>query len=207
MQTLPHPLPVTSVPDRLIVGPSLPTLPWEDRPAGSSDVVWRYQRNPIIPHDLLPNSNSIFNSAVVPFKKGSAGVFRVDTKSRDMQLHAGKSQDAINWRLALQRIVFVPDNPVAAKINAWGYGYKPRVTWLEDRYYVTWCNYHHSPTIGVGYTHDFETFYQLDNAFLPFNRNGVLFPAKSTAKSPCSAGPATTAILHLATSSTAKART
>ena len=52
------------------------------------------------------------------------------------------------------------------------------MTWLEDRYYVTWCNGYHGPTIGVGYTHDFETFHQLDNAFLPFNRNGVLFPRR-----------------------------
>ena len=43
---------------------------------------------------------------------------------------------------------------------------------------MTWCNGYHGPTIGVGYTNDFETFYQLDNAFLPFNRNGVLFPRK-----------------------------
>ena len=26
--------------------------------------------------------------------------------------------------------------------------------------------------------HDFKTFVQLDNAFLPFNRNGVLFPRR-----------------------------
>ncbi len=52
------------------------------------------------------------------------------------------------------------------------------MTWLEDRYYLTWCNGYHGPTIGVGYTHDFRTFTQLDNAFLPFNRNGVLFPRR-----------------------------
>ena len=33
-------------------------------------------------------------------------------------------------------------------------------------------------TIGVGWTEDFETFHQVENAFLPFNRNGVLFPRK-----------------------------
>jgi beta-1,4-mannooligosaccharide/beta-1,4-mannosyl-N-acetylglucosamine phosphorylase len=49
---------------------------------------------------------------------------------------------------------------------------------LEDRYYVTWCNGYHGPTIGVGYTFDFEKFYFLENALLPFNRNGVLFPRK-----------------------------
>ena len=58
------------------------------------------------------------------------------------------------------------------------YAYDPRVTWLDDRYYVTWCNGYHGPTIGIAYTHDFETFHQLDNAFLPFNRNGVLFPRR-----------------------------
>ena len=38
------------------------------------------------------------------------------------------------------------------------------------------------PTIGVGYTHDFKTFHQLENAFLPYNRNGVLFPRKIDGK-------------------------
>ena len=58
------------------------------------------------------------------------------------------------------------------------YGYDPRVCFIEDRYYVTWCNGYHGPTIGVAYTFDFETFHQLENAFIPFNRNGVLFPRK-----------------------------
>ena len=55
---------------------------------------------------------------------------------------------------------------------------RPRVCFIEDRYYVTWCNGYHGPTIGVAYTFDFETFHQLENAFIPFNRNGVLFPAQ-----------------------------
>ena len=33
-------------------------------------------------------------------------------------------------------------------------------------------------TIGIAWTTDFETFHQLENAFLPYNRNGVLFPRK-----------------------------
>jgi len=58
------------------------------------------------------------------------------------------------------------------------YRYDPRVVWLDDRFYVTWCNGYHGPTIGVGYTHDFEKFHFIENAFLPYNRNGVLFPRK-----------------------------
>ena len=34
--------------------PAAAPIPWEDRPAGSSAVVWRSTRNPIIPRDLLP---------------------------------------------------------------------------------------------------------------------------------------------------------
>ncbi len=70
------------------------------------------------------------------------------------------------------------DGRVTEVQESFTHAYDPRVTWIEDRFYVTWCNGYHGPTIGVGYTHDFETFHQLDNAFLPFNRNGVLFPRR-----------------------------
>lgn len=165
-----------------IVGSALSNIPWEERPAGNTDVVWRYSGNPVIPHDLIPSSNSIFNSAVVPFGDGFAGVFRCDDERRHMQIHSGRSPDGINWTIQNERIQFVPDNPVVSEISDFRYAYDPRVVWIEDRYCVTWCNGYHGPTIGVGYTHDFETFYQMENAFLPFNRNGVLFPRKINGK-------------------------
>jgi beta-1,4-mannooligosaccharide/beta-1,4-mannosyl-N-acetylglucosamine phosphorylase len=154
-------------------------IPWEDRPAGSTDVVWRYSQNPVIPRDLIPSSNSIFNSAVVPFQDGYAGVFRCDNKKREMNIHRGLSVDGLYWKIDDTPIEWLYDDP---EIGRFQYRYDPRVVWLEDRYYVTWCNGYHGPTIGVGYTHDFETFYQLENAFLPFNRNGVLFPRKINGK-------------------------
>lgn len=55
-------------------------MPWEDRPEGCTDVMWRYSKNPVIGRYHIPTSNSIFNSAVVPFKDGYAGVFRCDNK-------------------------------------------------------------------------------------------------------------------------------
>ncbi len=161
-----------------VQGPPLPNIPWEDRPTGSDAVLWRYSANPVIPYDLLPTSNSIFNSAVVPYQGGFAGVFRCDDTRRQMQIHAGKSADGLAWDIQPERIHWLPADPRAAEINAFEYAYDPRVTWIEDRYYITWCNGYHGPTIGVGYTYDFETFYQMDNAFLPFNRNGVLFPRR-----------------------------
>jgi beta-1,4-mannooligosaccharide/beta-1,4-mannosyl-N-acetylglucosamine phosphorylase len=162
-----------------IIGEPLPNIPWEDKPKGCKDVTWRYSRNPIIPRNLIACSNSIFNSAVVPYRGGFAGVFRVDHKTRDMRLHAGFSKDGIHWKLDEEQIRFSCDSPEIARFQ---YGYDPRVCRLEDRYYVTWCNGYHGPTIGVGYTHDFRKFHQLENAFLPCNRNGVLFPRKMNGK-------------------------
>ena len=126
---------------------NLSNMPWEDRPVGSKEVVWRYSANPIIPRDLLPTSNSIFNSAVVPFGDGYAGVFRCDDTNRRMRLHVGFSKDAVHWDIHPEPLTFECDN---AEVGEWVYGYDPRVCFIEDRYYVTWCNgYKGQPTIGV----------------------------------------------------------
>jgi beta-1,4-mannooligosaccharide/beta-1,4-mannosyl-N-acetylglucosamine phosphorylase len=42
----------------------LPNIPWEERPDGKNDVVWRYSKNPIIPRDLIPSSYSTFQRHV-----------------------------------------------------------------------------------------------------------------------------------------------
>ncbi len=165
--------------EALRAGDTAPEIPWESRPAGSSDVVWRSSRNPIITRDHVAEANSIFNSAVVPFGDGYAGVFRVDDTTRRMNIHAGRSRDGVVWELAPEPVTFVAGDERVREIQeTFVHAYDPRVTWLEDRYYVTWCNGYHGPTIGVGFTNDFRTFTQLENAFLPFNRNGVLFPRR-----------------------------
>ncbi len=160
-----------------IIGEALPNIPWEDKPEGYGDVVWRYSGNPVIPRDLIPSSNSIFNSAVIPFDGEFRGVFRCDDKRRSMQLHSGRSKDAINWEITNERIQF--EAAPGHEPQPWLYGYDPRVCWIEDRYWVTWCNgFAGWPTIGVAYTYDFEAYYQIENSYLPFNRNGVMFPRK-----------------------------
>ena len=161
---------------QVINGTSIPNLPWQEKPENCKDVIWRFSENPVILRDHLEMSNSIFNSAVVPYEGGFAGVFRVDDKARNMELHAGFSKDGLHWEISEQRIEFVKTDP---EIQDFQYGYDPRVCRIGDRFYVTWCNaYGWKPTIGCAYTFDFKTFYQIENAFLPFNRNGVLFPRK-----------------------------
>jgi beta-1,4-mannooligosaccharide/beta-1,4-mannosyl-N-acetylglucosamine phosphorylase len=162
-------------PVEVVGGDALPNLPWEERPAGSTRPLWRAARNPVLPRDLLPTSNSIFNSAVVPFGDGYAGVFRCDDWTRRMQLHRGFSRDGLAWELDPEPIRFDYDD---RELEGARFRYDPRVVRIENRWYVTWCNDYHGPTIGVAWTEDFETFHGLENAFLPFNRNGVLFPRR-----------------------------
>ena len=153
----------------------LPQIPWEDDNTGGKEPVWRYSGNPIIGRDGNKISNSVFNSAVVRFEDGFAGVFRCDSRSISMDIFVGKSKDGINWEIEEEPIKFEGADEEILKRE---YRYDPRVCFIEDRYYITWCNGYHGPTIGIAYTFDFKKFVQLENAYLPFNRNGVLFPRK-----------------------------
>ena len=161
-----------------IIGQSLKNMPWQEKPEGYTMPIWRYSENPIIKRDAIPSSNSIFNSAVVPFGDGYAGVFRCDSKCVSMDIFAGFSKDGIHWEINHEPIQFEGDEEITKR----EYRYDPRICFIEDRYYITWCNGYHGPTIGIAYTFDFKTFYQLENAFLPYNRNGVMFPRKINGK-------------------------
>lgn len=153
----------------------IPNLPWQPKPAGCPDVVWRYDKNPLTNRRPLPQATGIYNSAVVPFRGKFVGVFRTDYRDRMPHLHFGHSDDGLKWTFSPEEIAFQCEDE---EVRRQEYGYDPRITRIDDTYYVTWCNGYHGPTIGIARTKDFETFEQLENAFLPYNRNGVLFPRK-----------------------------
>ncbi len=170
----------------MVVGAPVGNLPWEDRPRSCTDVVWRYSGNPIIPRNPIPCAQGVYNSAAVPFGDGFAGVMRVEHKDSMPRLHAAHSRDGIHWTIEAEKIRLTGGDPEIARP---AYTYDPRVCRFretdetsgdsrEDIYHVTWCTDYHGPTIGVARTRDFVTFEQLENAFLPFNRNGVLFPRR-----------------------------
>ena len=62
-----------------IIGNALPNIPWQDKPANCRDIVWRYDQNPIIQRDEQKDSNSIFNSAVIPWEDGFMACSAVTT--------------------------------------------------------------------------------------------------------------------------------
>jgi beta-1,4-mannooligosaccharide/beta-1,4-mannosyl-N-acetylglucosamine phosphorylase len=158
-----------------ILGGALANMPWEERPKGTGDVVWRYSANPIIPRNPFPGAQGVYNSAAVPFGGAFIGVMRVEHRDSMPRLHLARSRDGIHWDIEREKIHMsgaAPELPPAA------YTYDPRVCRIDDMYYITWCNDYHGPTIGIARTRDFISIEQLENAFLPFNRNGVLFPKR-----------------------------
>jgi len=158
-----------------IIGDSLVNIPWEDRPQGLNDVVWRYSKNPLIGWNPIPKAARIFNSAVLPCNGEFVGIFRGDQRNGRATLFFGTSKDALNWTIGPNPIKWVDEDGKPVPLS---YGYDPRFVRLDDRYYIVWCDDLHGASIGLGYTKDFKTFVKMPNPLMPFNRNGVLFPRK-----------------------------
>lgn len=159
-----------------IIAEPIKNMPWQDREVGSTMPVWRYSDNPIVKRNPIDGIARIFNSAVVPWENGTfIGVFRAETVATLPHLRVGRSADGIHWQFESQQLQMIDEEG-----NSWNpyYAYDPRVIKIEGIYYVVWCTEAHGPAIGVAKTTDFKTFVRLENPFIPFNRNGVLFPRK-----------------------------
>src|SRR5574344_2618382 len=163
----------------IINGYSLPNIPFEERKEKGESPLWRYSNNPIINRHAVSGVDRIFNSAVVPFNGKFIGVFRGEQNNGVPLLFVGHSNDGFNWEFEKEPISFVDEN--GKTYNSY-YGYDPRVVKIEDTYYVIWCTDFYGASIGLAKTKDFKKFIRLENPFIPFNRNAVLFPRKVNGK-------------------------
>ncbi len=162
-----------------IIGESLKNIPWQDKPENCSAPVWRHMENPVIGRNPVKGVARIFNSAVVPYQGEFIGVFRGETTNGRPHIYLGHSRDAIHWNFSEERIHFVDENGDNYQPL---YAYDPRLVKVEDTYYIIWCGDFDGAAIGLAKTTDFKTFTRIENPFLPFNRNGVLFPRKVDGK-------------------------
>lgn len=162
-----------------IIGGSIPNIPWEKKPEDINRPVWRYSENPIIGWNKYKEAARIYNSAAAYHEGRFVGVFRVEAMDGKPQLHFGSSPDGINWDIEEKDIQWVDEDG-----RSWipQYSYDPRLIKIEDTWYIVWCTDFGGPTLAMGRTKDFKTFVRMENACLPFNRNGVLFPRKINGK-------------------------
>ncbi len=161
---------------KIINAPAVPNMPWQEEPDTFRNApVWRYSENPIIDRNPVEGVARIFNSAVMPYEDGFVGVFRGEQKNGIPMIYFGRSSDGIHWDFEHDKIRFVDEEgnefmPL--------YAYDPRLVKVEDAYYVIWCQDFYGAAIGMARTKDFKTFTRIENPFIPFNRNAVLFPRK-----------------------------
>jgi len=158
-----------------IIGKALPNIPWQDKPKDFEGVIWRHDANPIIDINPTKRTARIFNSAVVPYGDGFIGIFRADHKNGKPQFHLGNSKDGICWNIEDEEIHWIDENKEAYQPS---YSYDPRLVEIEGTYYIIWCTDFGGAALSIGSTKDFKTFVRLENPFIPFNRNGALFPKK-----------------------------
>lgn len=162
-----------------IIGDVLEKMPWEARPEGNSAPVWRYSQNPVISRNPIEGVGRIFNSALVPYGVGFIGVFRAEYVNGLPMLHLGTSVDGISWSIESEPILMVDEE---GRDYMPKYAYDPRLVKVDNAYYIIWCTDFMGAALGIARTTDFKLFVRLENPFLPFNRNGVLFPKKKDDK-------------------------
>ncbi len=164
-----------------IIGPNVPNMPWQDRPESNHSElpVWRYSENPIIGRNPAKGVARIFNSAVMPYGDAFIGVFRGEQTNGVPYIYLGRSKDAIHWEFDEEKIPFKDENGNDFMPK---YAYDPRLVKVEDTYYIMWCQDFYGASIGIAKTQDFKTFTRIENPFIPFNRNAVLFPRKINGK-------------------------
>ncbi len=166
--------------DVKIIGQTVENIPWQEKPENLKNApVWRYDKNPIIGRNPVEGVARIFNSAVIPYEGKFIGVFRGEQINGVPYIYLGRSEDAIHWTFDKEKIPFVNENGETFMPQ---YAYDPRLVKIEDTYYIIWCQDFYGASIGVAKTTDFKTFVRVENPFLPFNRNAVLFPRKIDGK-------------------------
>ncbi len=159
-----------------LLGEALSNIPFEERTEENGLPFWRSVRNPIVARNPIKGVARIYNSAVVPFGAGFAGVFRGDTLNGWPLLFVGFSKDGYSFDIREQPIRMEYENGAPYEME---YGYDPRAVKIGDTYYILWCDgLGGQPTIGLAETKDFKKFVFKGHPVLPYSRNGVMFPRK-----------------------------
>lgn len=148
---------------------------WRPCPENSDDVIWRYEGNPVFDVSKLKNVWRICNSAVIMKDGKYIGIFRADNKCGKPVLLLGRSENGLDWNMEEEPVVFYEEDGSVFENK---YCYDPRLIKIENIYYVVFCADVEGPSVYIAKTTDFRRFEKLPTGFLPYNRNGVLFPEK-----------------------------
>jgi len=140
-------------------------------------IVKRYEKNPIITNELIPYScRGVYNSSAVKYSGKYYMVLRCEGYNLlDFFMVAVSPNGYDDWKIHGD-IIPMPDNE---EFRIFGHNYyDPRVTQIEDTFYITFCCHGDDARMGLMTTKDFETFNWEGFITGPGFRNTVLFPEK-----------------------------
>lgn len=149
-------------------------------PLHSSSIIKRHPLNPIFTAEQVPYPSVIaYNAGVIKYQGQYVMVFRNDynwneeeQKAVGFQIGVAYSADGIsNWRVQPKPLLEFQGNDVLGSFD-------PRVTVLEGRAYITYCQYTgHGYRGTIAVTDDFENI-EIISSVIPDNRDIVLFPER-----------------------------
>ena len=143
------------------------------------NIVERYENNPILTKaDVPAAAKGVYNSGCVKTADGKYVMLcRVETPSMKQLIWPADSDNGIDFKLRSEPIE-MPDTEEFKKYTT-GMYYDPRVTRIEDKYYVVFaCHSGHSCRLGLMESPDMKSFKWMGFISETDNRNGVLFPEK-----------------------------
>lgn len=161
---------------KIVNGTSIPNLPWQEKNKELINApLWRYSENPVIRRNPANGIARVFNSAAIDYNGEFIAATRGEHTDGIPQTHIARSHDGICWNIDPEPIKLT-DKDGNRVFPA--YAYDPRLVRIDGVYYIIWCQDFFGAAIGMARTTDFVHFEKLENPFLPFNRNAVLFPRK-----------------------------
>ena len=140
-------------------------------------IVTRYKNNPIITNAMIPYScRGVYNSSAVKYKNQYYMVLRCEGYDlRDYFMIAISSNGYDDWKVS-KEVISMPDTE-EFRIFGDNY-YDPRVTQIDDTFYITFCCHADEARMALMTTKDFENF-KWEGFITGYGyRNTVLFPEK-----------------------------
>jgi predicted GH43/DUF377 family glycosyl hydrolase len=139
-------------------------------------IVKRYEKNPIITNDMIPYScRGVYNSSAAKYNGAYYMVLRCEGYNLLDFFMVAESSNGYEWKV---RDGVIP-MPETKEFKYYGHNYyDPRITQIEDTYYITFCCHADDARMALISTKNFETFNW--EGFLTGSgfRNTVLFPEK-----------------------------
>lgn len=137
--------------------------------------VTRFKNNPIITNDMMPfNCRGVYNSSAVKYKGKYIMILRAEGYNLYDSLWLAESDNGYEWKIGDMIPFFENEDFKKYYRNL----YDPRITQIEDTYYVTFCVHKVEARMAMMSTKDFKDF-RWEGYITGYGyRNTVLFPEK-----------------------------